>query len=46
MSLEDEGPFPGVDGAFGTCDLSGRNKARNTTWITDWPANGGCPVSR
>lgn len=35
-AVEVEAPFPGLGGAFGTCDLGIRHKVGNRTTILDW----------
>jgi hypothetical protein len=45
VSTEDEAPFPGIPGAFGTCDLSGRSARLNTTWLVDWKFGAGHSVA-
>jgi hypothetical protein len=45
VATEVEAPFPGIPGAFGTCDLSGRSEKLNTTWLTDWKMGAGVGVS-
>lgn len=39
--VEAEGPFTGVPGAFGTCDLGARSEVTNTTYVTDWKTGAG-----
>jgi hypothetical protein len=42
--LETEVEFPGIIGAFGTCDVIGRDDRDNITYVTDWKFGAGEPV--
>ena len=39
--IEAEVDFPGVEGAFGTCDVLGRDDSKNITYVADWKFGAG-----
>lgn len=39
--IEAEVEFPGIPGAFGTCDVIGRDDVENITYISDWKFGAG-----
>jgi hypothetical protein len=43
--IEAEVEFPGIEGAFGTCDVIGRDDELNITEITDWKFGSGKGVT-
>jgi hypothetical protein len=42
--VEQRVQFPGIEGAFGTCDLIAFDSKHGDTWITDWKFGQGVPV--